>query len=127
MLIYHLPGSIRSKKNSKRVVMAGRRRMVLPSKAYMAWEKQARAEAMVQHPPHACIAEGPVEVKVTAYIKGQMPDLSGVLESVGDALEGLAWGDDRQIVSWDGSRVYRDVKNPRTIVEVRECTTSEKQ
>jgi Holliday junction resolvase RusA-like endonuclease len=76
--------------------------------------------AMTQITPHKDIFDGPVEVRVTAYYKGQRPDLSGVCESVGDCLEGIAWENDRQIESWDGSRLYHDKKDPRTIVEVME-------
>jgi len=119
-----LPGSIRSKKNSKRACMVGgknvpRRAVLLPSKAYTEWERQARAALTPYIDPHDTLFDGPVHVKVTAYIKGAMPDLSGVLESVGDACEGILWVDDKQIVSWDGSRVYRDKDNPHTEVEVR--------
>ena len=37
-----LPGSIRSKKNSKRIYGMGKFKKVLPSKAYLAWEEKAR-------------------------------------------------------------------------------------
>lgn len=116
-----LPGSVRSKKNSKRVCMIGgvnkpRRPMILPSKAYTVWEKKAREAAKKAYMgiPVAC----PVAVTVVAYYKGQRPDLSGVLESVGDCLEGIVWQDDQQILSWDGSRLEKDNTNPRTEVNV---------
>lgn len=124
MITITLPGSIRSKKNSKRPVTVGgkhmpKRTILLPSKAYQAWEKSARKAAMAQLPPlHRAVMEGPVHVRVTAYYKGAKPDLSGILESVGDCLEGLLWADDSQIVSWDGSRAYHDLQDPRTVVEV---------
>jgi Holliday junction resolvase RusA-like endonuclease len=47
-----------------------------------------------------------------------MPDLSGVMESIGDCLEGIVFMNDQQIVSWDGSRLYRDKENPRTVVRI---------
>jgi len=121
-----LPGSVRSKKNSKTATIVGgknkpRRARIIPSKAYQQWEQEARQtiKGAVMADPRLPI-EKPIGVRVTAYIKGVMPDLSGVLESVGDCLEGLVWIDDKQICSWDGSRVYRDKYNPRTIVEVFE-------
>ena len=124
---YILPGSIRSKKNSKRPIYVGgknqpKRLMLLPSSAFQKWERMAKASALSQGRYDPGLEGKPVQVQVTAYIKGTMPDLSGVLESVGDLLEGLAYNDDKQIVSWDGSRVYRDKDNPRTIVSVREAT-----
>jgi len=113
-----LPGSIRSKKNSKRIFGKGRYKIVLPSKAYVQWEKDARLYAKMQ----ARLVEplkGRVSVCMIAYYKGQRPDLSGALESVGDALEGVIWEDDHQIESWDGSRLIHDKKYPRTEVEIR--------
>ena len=116
-----LPGSIRSKKNSKIATIIGgvnkpRRAMILPSKAYKAWEKQARQHAAYQYPGEPIT--DPVAVKAMVYYKGQRPDLSGCLESVGDCCEGILWGDDKLIESWDGSRLEKDNANPRTEVEV---------
>ena len=112
-----IPGSIRSKKNSKRVFSCGRFKRVLPSKAYEKWEKEAREQlwgkAMI--PPLTCS----VSVEVRAFYKGPKPDLSGSLESVGDCLQGIIWADDTQIESWDGSRLFHDLKNPRTEIVVR--------
>jgi len=111
-----LPGSIRSKKNSKRIFARGKFKTVLPSQAYELWESEARKRVWPQAiiPPLTC----PVEVTAVCYCKGVLPDLSGALESVGDCLEGIVWANDKQIVSWDGSRVFRD-KNPRTEITVK--------
>jgi len=86
---------------------------VLPSEAYQRWERAA-ASALVGLKP---VAE-PVHVLATIYYRGRRPDLSGALESIGDCLEGICWENDGQIVSWDGSRLHHDPKNPRTRVEV---------
>ena len=121
-----LPGSIRSKKNSKRAIMIGkgstRRLTVIPSKAYLDWEKEVRKTVLLQLPNGWSPIKypRPIAVKATAYYKGPQPDLSGVLESVGDCLEGVIWENDRQILSWDGSRLYHDKENPRTLIEVEE-------
>ena len=122
-MIVTLPGSIRSKKNSKQVIMVGgrnvpKRAMIIPSKAYQTWEKQARLAAAAQLIGFKPV-EGHVHVCAKVYYKGQQPDLSGCLESVGDCLEGYLWLNDKQIMSWDGSRLYHDKKNPRTEVEMR--------
>ena len=117
-----LPGSIRSKKNSKQVVMVGgknkpRRPMILPSKSYQAWETPARkylwGYAIV--PPLTV----PVWVEVHVYFCGPQPDLSGCLESIGDCLEGIIYANDKQIYSWDGSRLHHDKENPHTDIVVR--------
>ena len=113
-----LPGSIRSKKNSKRIFATGRFKRVLPSKAYCEWEQNVRADLSMYaffKDPISC----PVSVEGHIYFKGQRPDLSGALESIGDALEGMIWENDRQIESWDGSRLYHDLNNPRTEITVR--------
>ena len=111
-----LPGSIRSKKNSKRVYSCGRFKRVLPSKAYEVWEKEARRCASPGRVhPLTC----PVHVTALIFYKGPKPDLSGCLESVGDCLQGIMWADDTQIESWDGSRLVHDLKNPRTEVIIK--------
>lgn len=112
-----LPGSVRSKKNSKRIFARGRFTKVLPSEAYERWEKEARrcASPGSRVAPLNCT----VEVEAHFYYRGPKPDLSGCLESVGDALEGLIWANDTLIKSWDGSRLHHDLRNPRTEITVR--------
>lgn len=112
-----IPGSIRSKKNSKRIFSCGRFKRVLPSKAYEVWEAQARSWLLSRG--IKTLLECPVDVEVHAFYKGKKPDLSGILESVGDCLQGIIWVDDGQIESWDKSRLHHDLKNPRTEITVR--------
>lgn len=109
-----IPGSIRSKKNSKRIFARGNFKRVLPSKAYELWEAAARV-GLMGHKPVSC----PVSVEAHIYYKGPRPDLSGCLESVGDCLQGVVWVNDAQIESWDGSRLHHDIENPRTEITVR--------
>jgi len=119
-----LPGSIRSKKNSKIPTIIGgkekpRRAIILPSNAYKKWEKEALPEIKAQY-PHTEPIISDVHVKAVAYIRGVLPDLSGMTESVGDCLEKAeVIANDKQIKSWDGSRVLRDKDNPRTEVEIK--------
>lgn len=114
-----LPGSIRSKKNSKRIFSRGRFKTVLPSKAYCTWEKIAREAILEQLESGFQPLSNLLHVVVTAYYKGQQPDLSGVLESVGDCIEGFVWENDKQIMSWDGSRLFHDLSDPHTEVTVK--------
>ena len=116
-----LPGSIRSKKNSKRIFARGRFKKVLPSLAYEKWQDEARRYAFFNlhnnfsfKEPLSC----PVNVEAHFYYKGPRPDLSGSLESIGDCLQGILWADDAQIESWDGSRMHWDKANPRTEITV---------
>ena len=115
-----LPGSIRSKKNSKRIFKQGKFTRVLPSKAYLEWEEKARFAIVTQGVPDDMTGWKHVYVSVNAqiYYKGPQPDLSGCLESIGDAMEGYLWKNDKQIISWDGSRLHHDLKNPRTELTV---------
>jgi Holliday junction resolvase RusA-like endonuclease len=110
-----IPGSIRSKKNSKRIYSCGRFKRVLPSKAYCEWEEQARKIIHKRNP----LLTSDVTVEAHIYYSGQQPDLSGCMESLGDCLEGVIWENDRQIISWDGTRLYHDKNNPRTEIIVR--------
>lgn len=116
-----LPGSIRSKKNSKRIFGRGRFKKVLPSEAYCEWEERARNSMELQLPREFKLfsSDDLLHVAVFAYYKGIKPDLSGVLESVGDCLEGIIYSNDKLISSWDGSRLIHDKKNPRTEITIR--------
>ena len=122
-----IPGCIRSKKNSKRIYATGRFKKVLPSKAYELWEAGARASALDQLTQWHCpvIYMGGCAVNAQIYFKGQRPDLSGALESIGDCFEGILWENDKQIESWDGSRLIHDKDNPRVELEVEPFTACE--
>jgi len=117
-----LPGSIRSKKNSKRIYGMGKFKKVLPSKAYSAWEGKARFRAVAVLGDIRFNPNSKVSVNAQIYYKGPQPDLSGCLESIGDAMESYLWSNDKNIYSWDGSRLHHDKANPRTelIVEYKE-------
>jgi len=113
-----IPGSPRTKKNHRIRTKVGKS---LPPKAFTDWEKSAQWEAKIQL-RNAGI-NGPITSKMyisaVGYYKGPKPDLSGFLEGVGDCFEGVVWENDRQIVSWDGSRLRHDKENPRTELNVR--------
>lgn len=117
-----IPGSIRSKKNSKIACVIGgknkpRRAIILPSKAHQKWEKEARKfiREFAIIPALTC----PVHVEAHFYYKGPKPDLSGCMESLADLLQGVLYVDDGQIESWDGSRVFHSKENPRTEAVIR--------
>lgn len=107
-----LPGNIKSKKNSKTIIMTGDSPRIVPSKAYYKWEREARKTAYYQWRRAPILDQ--VEVTALIYYKGRKPDLSGALESIGDCLQGIIWEDDGQITSWNGSRLIHDKNNPRT-------------
>jgi Holliday junction resolvase RusA-like endonuclease len=95
---------------------------IVTEESYTKWQDSARTDALVHLYQRRFLkpTTKPVHVKMIAFYKGPKPDLSGSLESIGDCLQGVVWKDDSQIVSWDGSRLIHDVKNPRTEVTVWE-------
>jgi hypothetical protein len=129
-LSFVIPGTIRIKKNSRRIYGFGKFKKVLPSKAYMEWESQARARFVMEHYPsgkssHEYSFDGDFPLITTSchvqamfYYRGPEFDLHGAMESIADAMQGLAWEDDKLIVSWDGSRKAHDKNNARTEVTV---------
>ena len=116
-LCFTIPGTIRIKKNSRRIYGFGKFKKVLPSKAYMEWETQARARFVFEHFQFPVI-QTPCHVQAMFYYRGPEFDLHGAMESLADAMEGLLYEDDKLIVSWDGSRKERDKLNPRTEITV---------
>jgi len=125
ILTIKIPGTLRIKKNSKRIFKNRGRKgyAVLPSEAYERWNHMARALTQSAILKNRLLGAFPFDellsVEAHVYYKGSQMDLSGALESIGDTLEGLIWENDKQIMSWDGSRLHHDLKNPRTEVFVR--------
>lgn len=119
---------------------------VMPSEQFCAWFDdlmkfggQIRREA--ERAGFVLPIAGPVEVTATVYRKTNTGDLLGYLQSVGDAIQarierdeydqkkqrdvrklvrdGLGIiQDDKQIASWDGSRLLKDAANPRIELDV---------
>jgi len=120
-----LPGSIRSKKNSKIISTRGKFPRAFPSKAYKKWEDNARAEVLIYKSHFGyrpdLVTKLNVHIKAVFYYSGPEPDLSGCLESIGDCLQSLLYENDKQIYSWDGSRKIRvPVGQERTEVWITE-------
>src|SRR5262245_30597687 len=97
-------GPPRTKKNSARIVRAGQRMRILPSVAHQAWAKSAVEQ--LQHAWRLPPLDAPVSVAATVYRERGVGDLVNYLQAIADALEkaGVVIND-RQIVSWDGSRL----------------------
>jgi len=114
-----IQGRLTPKKNSKRVVPGVER--PVGSKRWKFFEASARWDIRSQY--RGALLPGDVHVRVSYYPPDRrQPDLSAVLETVGDLLEGIVYANDRQVVSWDGSRILApDRGNPRCVVEVLEA------
>lgn len=106
----------RTKKNSQRLVVAGNRPIILPSKQYKEFE-----EAALWYVPRLNI-DYPVNIKALFYMKTKRRvDLTNLLEALDDVLVkgGCLVDDNSNIVKGhDGSRVLYDKNNPRIEVEI---------
>ena len=107
-----------TKKNSQRIVMAGNRPVVIPSKAYKQYEKDA---VLFLRPLGI---DYPVNIKCKFYMKTRRRvDLTNLLEAIDDVMvkAGTLKDDNYEIVAGhDGSRVYYDKENPRTEIYIEE-------
>lgn len=100
-----LKGRPITKKNHQRIVVAGNRRFVVQSKRYLEYESdclwQIRDQCDV-------MTKEKVSLQVLYYLpdKRSRPDLINLLQATCDILEkGRVIENDRNIVSFDGSRI----------------------
>ena len=107
------------------------RPMILPSERYEEWFKSSMtivpiikghcAKLDIQLP-----IQGPVSVQALFFRQRDYTgDLVGYEEALGDWLQEKRNGaglirDDRQIASWDGSRLFVDRDRPRIEIEIRQ-------
>lgn len=93
--------------------------MILPSKAYEEYEANCRYFIKDEYKVNI---DYPVNIKCTFYMPtARRVDLTNLLEAVDDMLVkyDVLFDDNYNIVqSHDGSRVYIDRENPRTIIEI---------
>lgn len=107
-----IPLEPRTKKNSQRIIMVGRYPRILPSKAYIDYEK-----CCAHYIPELHI-NNPVNVEAHFYMKTKRRvDLVNLQEALCDVLVkyGCVEDDNSSIIcSMDGCRVLYDKENPRT-------------
>ena len=117
LVIYGRPTT---KKNSSRVVYAGKYPKVLPSKAYSDYENLALQQ--LQFYRKRFYVGGPVHVRCRYYMpdKRSWPDLVGLLQATSDVLtKAKIIDDDKWIVHYDGSRIVGvDKAEPRAEIEI---------
>lgn len=111
-----------SKKNSQQIHINKRtgKRFISPSEKY----KQYEREAMLFIPKTDEPIDYPVNVKCLFYMPTRRKcDLTNMLEAIDDIMvkAGLLLDDNYTIIeTHDGSRVFYDKENPRTVVEITE-------
>jgi len=125
-----VPGQPFTKKNSQRIIVNRRtgKPLILPSKRYREYADAACLHLKAQYRGPAL--EGPVTVCAVYYLasRSRWPDLVGLLQATGDILEEAGViTNDRNIVSWDGSRIAGVSPNPRAEIEIREVSDEKRQ
>ncbi len=120
-MTYIIRGAPRTKKTSNRVVRAGAFTKVLPSAAYVSYERAAVPQLRAQHCGMPVYRE-PVHVRATFYREKNLGDWTGYAQALGDILEAAGIVEnDRLIAHWDGTRLLKDAANPRVEFEVFEA------
>lgn len=98
----------------------------MPSAAYSAWDRMAQlqiAKFRAAHPLRVILPlRLPCNIKAIFYREALVGDAVGFYQALADTLEkGGIVENDRLIVSWDGSRLFKDSDNPRVEVEITEA------
>jgi len=112
-----IPGQPVTKKNSQVARCVGGKPLVLQSKSYRAYEKIALKSLMEYQGERF---SGPVEVMAHYWLKdNRRPDLNNLMAATADILEKAGViRNDRDIVSWDGSRIMGVSHNPRVEIVI---------
>lgn len=115
-----IPGRPATKKNSGRVVKIGKFTKVLPSEAFVKYEKTALVHIRKAMPGQF---REPVTMRCLYWLpdKRWWPDLVGLLQATSDILETAGvLENDRLIVDYDGSRIAGlDKHNPRVEIAIK--------
>jgi Holliday junction resolvase RusA-like endonuclease len=102
----------RTKKNHGRRLRRGKYTFNLPSEAFEAFE-EAFLEKFTM-PEGAHMIDFPVNARVIFFRDALRGDAVGYYQAIADVLQkARVVEDDKWIVSWDGSRLELDRKNPR--------------
>jgi Holliday junction resolvase RusA-like endonuclease len=113
-----IPGQPATKKNSQVARCVKGKPVVLQSKVYRAYEKAALTALLAYRGERF---SGPVEVSVLYWLKdNRRPDLNNLMAATADILEkaGVIIND-RDIISWDGSRIMGTSHQPRAEITIR--------
>lgn len=128
-----------TKKNSAQIIPGRKFGALLPSEAYQVWSAgalRAFREAGMAERYRATVRgklrtlfrwlpwpaiDYPVNCRALIYRHAATGDAVGYYQAIGDWLQlAGAVADDKHIVSWDGSRLWKDPQRPRVEVELTE-------
>lgn len=123
MIEFTIPVRPATKKNSGQIVMRGKYPRLLPSKQYLAFEKECLP--YLNHVKQtAGIINFPVNMECLFFTETKRKiDLTNLLNAIDDAMvkSGLVIDDNRDIIAaHDGSRVFHDKFNPRIEIKITE-------
>ena len=117
-----IAGRPMTKKNSPRVFMIGKYPKVLPSKAYVKYEKEAVAQLTEYFRMKMPNIRENVQIQASYWLpdrKGK-PDMIGLMQATADILEtAQVIVNDSQVINWDGTRMMGyDKTNPRAEIMI---------
>lgn len=127
-LYFVIPGPPRTLKNHGWRTKSGKQ---MPSKAYQAWNQTAQLHLldwklkMRQYGEHAPLLPitVPVNCRALFYRDRLAGDAVGYFQGLADTLEeARIVENDVLVVSWDGSRLFKDAANPRIEVTLGNST-----
>lgn len=121
MIEFTIPVRPATKKNSGQIVMRGKYPVLLPSKQYLAFEKECLP--YLNHVKQtAGIINFPINMECLFFTETKRKiDLTNLLNAIDDAMvkSGLVIDDNRDIIAaHDGSRVFHDKFNPRIEIKI---------
>lgn len=115
-----IPIEPRTKKNHSQIIYSKGRPMLIPSKQYKDYVKQAKGYIKAEE----CI-DYPINLECHFYMKTKRKvDLTNLLQAICDILvDCKVISDDNYTIvrSMDGSRVFYDKENPRTEIIITRC------
>lgn len=123
MIKFVIPVQPRTKKNNGQIVMRGKYPVLLPSRQYLAFEKEC-LPYLNRVKAQAGVINYPVNLECLFYMETRRRvDLVNLLNAIDDAAvkSGLILDDNRDIIAaHDGSRVFYDKLNPRIEISITE-------
>lgn len=123
MIKFTIPVAPKTKKNGMQIIQIKGRNIILPSKQYLAFEKECLP--YLNHVKQtAGIINFPVNMECLFFTETKRKiDLTNLLNATDDAMvkSGLVIDDNRDIIAaHDGSRVFHDKFNPRIEIKITE-------
>lgn len=119
-MLFTLTGSVASKKNSKKWIVRGHRKYLVPGDVHAAWYKEACMQLKQHRLPRYSVEKA--TVKITIFAKDRKrADLTNKAESIMDLLVDLGiLEDDNWFICGDIHLIFGgvDTKNPRALIEI---------